>query len=169
VAEDGSSNLKYIQIRSEGNAIGPSMPGLVAKDSSGNLAFIKLNSDGEVIVSSGSDGTPLSATAIVAGVLNTVTTVVNLALTVNKKYEEIEFQTACTFPVFWELVQVNDVTLTVVSSWITGAGMYSYGNILKNLLVTAGASGTQQLRIRGTQLQGPASDMHATVGAFQKA
>lgn len=171
VASDLAGNLQYIALRDEGAAASgvDSVPSLVAKDASGNLAYIKLNADGEVLISGSGDGSSLFGDATVVGVLNTATTVVNLALVADEVYEAIEFQTACTFPVYWELVQVDDAVLTVVSSWITGAGAYTFANSLKHLVVTAGSTGTQQLRIRGTQLQGAASDMHAHVGAFQKA
>lgn len=171
VASDLAGNLQYIALRDEGAAASgvDSVPSLVAKDASGNLAYIKLNADGEVLVSGSGDGVSLFNSATVLGVLNTATVVASITLVATEVYETIEFMSACTFPVYWELIQVDDATTTVKSSWITGPGAFSFANKLQHLVVTAGASGTQQLRVRGTQLSGAASDMHASVGAFQKA
>jgi len=171
VASDLAGNLQYIALRDEGAAASgvDSVPSLVAKDASGNLAYIKLNADGEVIVSSGSDGTPKSAQATVVAVVNTATTVVNLALVASKVYERIEFMASNTFTTFWELMQVDDATITRKASFITGPGAFTVSQLLENLVVTAGATGTQQLRLRGTQLQGAASDLNGYVGAFEKA
>lgn len=171
IAADLAGVLRYLQLRDEGAASSgvDSLPVLAAKDASGNLAYIRLNADGEVIVSSGSDGTPKSAEATVTGVLDTVTTVVNLALVASKVYERVEFMGSCSFATFWELVQVDDATITRKASWLTGPGVFTFSQLLENIVVTAGATGTQQLRLRATQLQGAASDLNGYVGAFEKA
>lgn len=171
IAVDLAGLLQYLQVRDAGaSASGvDSLPVLAAKDASGNLAYVNLNADGEVLVSGIGAGVSLFNSATVLGVLSTPTVVASVTLVATKVYETIEFMSACTFPVYWELIQVNDATTTVKSSWITGPGAFSFANKLQHLVVTAGASGTQQLRVRGTQLSGAASDMHASVGAFEKA
>jgi hypothetical protein len=171
-AKDLNGDLQLINARDEGAAVSgvDALPGLVAKDGSGNFKYLLINNEGELVVSNEPNGSNLDETAIVTPAsINTLTTVVNVTLAVDEVYESIEVRGSCSFPVKWELVQVNDVTLTVLDSFLTGPGQYTFTMKYDSMVITAGASGTQQLRLRGTQLQGSVSDMHGYVGAFQKA
>ncbi len=169
--KDLAGNLQHINARDEGDAISgvDALPVLGFKDKNGNFKYGKVNDDGELVVSMEGVGTPLSSTDIVtpAGI-NTLTTIVELTLTASKVVEEIKVRASCMFPTKWELIQVNDVTLTVKDSFLTGAGQYSFSMHYANMEITTGGSGTQKLRLRATQLSGSASDQHGYIECFQK-
>ena len=166
-SKDASGNFQHFCVADEGDAP-PSdiLPVLVAKDNSGNLAFIPLNAQGKVPVSF-DFGDEKSANATVLGVLSTQTEVCKITLTADKVYEKLEFLASCTRSVLWQLVQKDDAAETTVAEAITGPGQFSIYSGLKNLKITAGSTGTQELILYGTQLSGPASDMHGTVGAVE--
>lgn len=171
VAKDVNGNYKAIEAREEGasSAIN-ALPSFVAKDPSGNLAYLRLNAEGEVIFSN--DGASIKVfeyAKVTPAAINTLTTVVDLTLLVDEIYEKPAIRVSSFHPCMWELVQVNDVTLTVLDSMLTGPGQFTFNINYAALELTAGSSGTQALRIRATQLSGPASDMHGYVEAFQKA
>ena len=169
--KDLAGNVQYINARDEGNAISgvDALPGLVAKDLSSNFAYLKVNADGELLVSAAGDGTELKSTAIVTpSAINTLTTVVELTLAISKSYEDAQVRGSSFFPVKWELVQVNDVTLTVLDSFLTGSGQFTFNIPYKHMSFSSGGSGVQKLRLRATQLNGAVTDMHGYIEIFQK-
>lgn len=169
-AVDVSGNLQYTNIRAAGADPVGSAPVLPALDSSGKLSYLHLNADLELLVSNEPSGTKKFGTAIVTpGSINTLTTVVNVALTISEVYEKIQVRASCFFPTLWEVVKVDDVTLTVLDSFLTGSGMFTFSMKYEWMTVTAGGSGTQQLRLRATQNSGSPSDFHGYVEAFEKA
>jgi hypothetical protein len=170
--KDLAGNLQYINARDAGDAVSgvDALPALIAKDSSGNFAYLPLNADGELIVSNDSLGVKKFDYAKVApAAINTLTTIVDLTLTADAVYEDIFIRVSATHASMWELVQVDDATLTVLDSFVTGPGQFTFKCPYNHMEITAGSTGTQALRIRATQLQGSVTDHHAYVEAFEKA
>jgi hypothetical protein len=109
-------------------------------------------------------------TAIVTpSAINTLTTVTDLNLNSAAYYEEIMCRGSSFFPCKWELVQVDDVTITVLDSFLTSSGQFSFSMKYNKILIQAGTSGVQALRLRVTQRSGAVSDAHGYVEALQKA
>lgn len=173
--KDSAGNLQYINSRDEGDAISgvDALPGLVAKDSSGNFAYLELNADGELIVSSKSEGNKKSGSAVVVGVLDTATTILDVAITSSAVHEELHIMVSATRTTMWEIFNVDDVAGTpvetsLIEGIITGSGQFSFAELFPNLEFTAGSTGTQALRIKGTQLQGAATNLYATADFLEK-
>lgn len=170
--KDSAGNLQLINARDEGDSVTgvDALPGLVAKDLSEQFAYLKVNADGELIVAPNGGGTKKTGYATVTpAAINTLTTVVDLSLTTTEIYESILVRGSSTFPVLWEVVQVDDAVITVKDKFLTGSGQFTFMMPYEQLEITAGASGTQAIRLRATQLSGSASDMHGYVEAIEKA
>jgi hypothetical protein len=170
-AVDGSGNLQNINVRDEGDAAAnvDALPALIAKDSSGDLAYLTLDASGKLPVSQDDPGTVLqdlggSATGIVGLAVN----VAQINLTVNEEYICSLGVASATKAVKWTLEHLDDATVNILETKISGPGDFNVKFELKSEF-TAGASGTQQLRIRGEQLRGPATDLYASAKILQKA
>lgn len=166
VAKDGAGAYQLVPIRAEGATVaGNELPVLAVKNVSGQWVHIPLDSFSRIPVTTfvGSPGTRLKARAAVNGVLNTATDVCTITLAVATVYEMPDFISSTTFHTLWELVWLDDATDTILSSWITGPGGYHFGKRMEDITFTSGATGTQTLRLRGTQTQGQASSMHGTL------
>ena len=170
-AVDGSGNLQNINVRDEGDsATGvDAQPALIAKDSSGNFAYITLDANGKIPVSSEDVGTTVQSLGGTAtGIVGTAVQVADINLVVNEEYLCSIGVAGSTKATKWELQHLDDATTNVLETKISGPGDYNVKFELKAEF-TAGASGTQKLRIMGTQLRGPATDLYASVKAIQKA
>jgi len=141
--------------------------GFAYKDQSNNLALPKLTANGAVPVDPGAANQKLFNGATITAVINSATDVAKITLDISQTYGCIGVTFSNTFTTLWELVQDNDGVKTVKDSWITGPGQYTVTikEALADLEVISGASGVQELIIRGTQKFGVASDLHASVGA----
>jgi hypothetical protein len=164
-----AGNFVLLPVSTEGSDIGDAMPGLVAKDAAGDLKYLKVNADGEVLVSAEQEGTEIADEASVLGVLATQTEVVALTLAASEDYQDVEVLASCTQPCLWEIIQTNDETDTRKASFLTGPGQFSFSKLFKHIKFSAGASGTQELKLMGTQLSGKASDMNGYMAVIQKA
>ncbi len=165
-AKDGAGNYQLVPIRAEGAAVaGNELPVLPAKDSGGNWAHIPLDASGRIPVSTfpSSAGTKISDSDTVVGVLNTATDIVVLTLAVATAYEIPQFIGAATFSTLWEVIWNDDGTEEVLGQFLTGPGQFSFGDRLEDVVFTSGATGTQELKLVATQLQGSATDMHGTL------
>lgn len=170
-AKDLAGLLQFLSLRDEGAASSgvDALVSMIAKDLTGALKYLKVNADGELITSSESAGTPVFGDDVVTGVLNTATTVVTLALTVDKVYEKIEFAASNSFPTVWEIIWNNNAALTTLLTISTGSGKNHIKELMQYISFTAGSTGTQQLLLKGTQLQGVASDLNGYLGVLEKA
>lgn len=163
------SQYVLLPVETEGVAIGDAVPVLGAKDSSGNLAYIPLNSDGAVIVSPDEEGTIIEDEATVSASVGSDTDVVTLTLTASEDYKKIDVVASCTFLTLWKILQVDDVTETDLVKFITGPGSFSFEKLFEHLEFTAGATGSQELKLIGKQIYGPASDLNGYIGVLEKA
>jgi hypothetical protein len=174
--KDLSGNLQAINARDEGDAISgvDALPALIAKDPSGNFIYLKVNADGELVISDESIGTKKFIRNVQVATVSSFVTVADITLTASKVYEKIQVLGSATSTTLWEVVGIEDESGTPVETalydFITGPGMYSF-QIKKdeNIEYTAGTTGTLVLRVRGKQLIGAATDLHATMSALEKA
>jgi hypothetical protein len=168
--EDGSGNGVAIRQKAEGDA--PStdngLMGFSFKDSSGNLVLPQLNASGQLPVTPGAAGTPISGSAVATPVsLNTDTDVVVIALTASETYECSMAMGSSFQPVEWNLVHNDNGTPNELARFVTGPGSFAHNVDFKNIAFTAGAAGTQELKLIGSQKRGGLSDMHGTVSVLE--
>jgi len=169
VEDDSTGEGVKLPARIEGDA-SAAKNGLIGysfKDSSGNVILPQLTVSGAVKTDPGAANQKLFNGATIPAVINVATDVAKITLDVSETYGCIGVTFSNTFTTLWELVQDNDGVKTVKDSWITGPGQYtvSLKEALADLEIISGASGVQELIIRGTQKFGLASDLHASVGA----
>ncbi len=127
--------------------------GFSFKDSSGNVILPALTAAGKIPVDTAAvAGTVIRANATVAGTGGVAADVVTLTLAVNEVYNMADFMGASSRIAKWEIVWNNNGVETVLDVFITGPGQFSFAEEPKNLQVTAGATGTQELILRGTAL-----------------
>ena len=136
------------------------------KDSSGNLVLPQLDASGQIKVSF-TDNTCLKSTAgLVAGSTSLQdVTGASITLTASTSYKEIGFVLSCRRDSLFQIVQVDDATTTVIAEFIVGAGQYTIVGELHCLVITAGATGTQTLKVRGKNFEGVSADLRATITA----
>lgn len=164
----GEGEAAISRIEGEAAASIAGLIGFSFKDSSGNVVLPQLTDDGKIPVTSDDPGVHIDghATVTPAG-LDTQTTVITLTLVAEKDYSLKFLSAANTFTTFWEIEQTDDATTSIEHAFITGPGHYTEQVNAGCLKFTAGASGTQELTLYGTQLHGPASDMHGTLCVVQ--
>lgn len=163
-AKDNAGNLVEIPVKQAGQAPGDAVPVLGYRDSSGNLIAPQLNAAGAMPVTFDA-GVEKYARGTVAGNAS-ITDVATMTLTANKVYKSIEFLVSCFRDALFELVQVDDATTTVLADVLVGPGHFTQAVRLENLLITAGASGTQVLKLRAKNFNA-LSDFRATVTAIE--
>lgn len=129
------------------------MTAWVFKDASGNLVHPQLNSEGAVVVSSEGAGVSKSANSDgeVEGAL-TLTNICEVALTASKTHGKIHANGACFKEAIFYLIQLNDATETILSSFIVGPGQYSFKAELGSSEFVSGATGTQKLILKAKNL-----------------
>lgn len=135
------------------------------KDGAGNLRYPKVDAQDRVLVSSNAgDEACLSARGELVGgsLVSADVTGATITLVADLSYEEIGVVVSCTRDTLFQLVQLDDVTETILADIMLEAGESTFGIQLHCLAFTAGSTGTQTLRIVGINLD-TASDMRATL------
>jgi hypothetical protein len=163
-AKDNAGNLVEIPVKQEGQAPGDAVPVLGFKDSSGDLVAPQLNAAGAVPVTFDA-GTEVYARGTAAGNAS-LTDVAVLTLTASTMYKGIEALVSCFRDAIFQVVQVDDATTTVLAEFLCGPGQFTNFAKLENMIITAGASGTQQLKIRAQNLNA-LSDFRATIASIE--
>jgi hypothetical protein len=125
--------------------------GFAFRDSSGNVVLPQLLPDGTIAISNQAPGTALKVRSENAGSLSAVD-VASLTLAVLKTYADIQATISCFQESLLELVQVNDATTTVLCEYLVGPGQYTIQAEYADTVVS-GATGTQTLKIRGTNFK----------------
>lgn len=140
---------------------------LTFKDSSGNLVHPQLDAAGRIKVTP-SAGVPVKARGEVpaGSASGTLATVAELVLTAEKTYVEIEALVSCRRDALFVLEQVDDAAVTVLEDVILGPGQYTFKTDLSSEEITAGASGTQKLRLRAYNLLAGAAGLSALRGTI---
>jgi hypothetical protein len=139
----------------------------VFKDKDGKLVHPQLNNEGAVVVSSEGAGTPKNATSNgeVVGAL-TLTTICEVALTASKTVGKISVNGSCFREAIFYLIQLDDITETIIASFIVGSGSYSHVIDMKEYEITSGATGTQKLILKAKNLN-KASDFLGSFSAIE--
>ena len=158
-----AGNLQNMPHRSVGDADSDGIPGFSFKDSAGNLVRPQLNADGTIGVSFAS-GTPNSNSASVTmAALNTEQDVVAITVAVNDVVNANMAMGGSFQPTVWVLYHDDNSTLNELARFVTGPGDFQHSTELDNISFTAGATGTQRLVLRATQLRGKLTDAHGTI------
>lgn len=151
--------------RDEGEAAAGATGGIgfSFKDSSGNVILPALTADGKIPVDTeAAAGTAIRGNASLNGVSGVATDVVTLTLAVDEIYNCSDFMGASSRIAKWEVVWDDNGSETVLDTFITGPGQFSFSENPKNLSITAGAVGTQELILRGTALF-RTTDLHGRI------
>lgn len=138
--------------------------GFAFKDAAGNLVLPQLDAEGALPVTFDAAGTIKRARGTVAdqgGSLADVTGA-TIALTASKVYTTLAMVVSCRRAALFELVQINDVTSSVLHSVIVDAGQYSMMVSLPVDQIVAGATGIQTLKVRSKTFE-KASDVYASL------
>lgn len=143
--------------------------GISFKDASGNLVLPQLTSEGKLPVDFAGAGVPKAASSDgeVAGSL-TDTTVAEISLTANKTYGKLLAKGSCFKEAVYYLVQLDDVTETIIGHGLVGAGDYNTVIDLGAQEIVAGATGTQKLILKAKNI-GKVSDFMGHVSCLELA
>jgi len=161
---DAAGNVKVVidHVDVEGDAAA-GKEGLVAfafKDSTGDLVLPQLTASGAIAVTSASTATRKKSTAgeLAAGssTLANVTGA-SITLTASKVYYGISAVVCSRRDSLFQLVQVDDATSTVLAEAIVGAGQYTFEMLWPDMEITAGATGTQTLKIMAKNFEAQSS------------
>lgn len=123
------------------------------KDSLGNYVHPQLTSEGKVPVDFEGAGISKKASSNgeVVGSL-TLTTIAEISLTPGSTNGKISAKGSCFKEAIFYLIQVNDVTETIIGHGIVGAGDYNTLIDIGIGEVVAGATGTQKLILKAKNL-----------------
>lgn len=151
--------------REEGEA-GAGQGGLIGfsfKDSSGNVVLPALTAAGKLPVdTAAAAGTVIRDAQTVAGTGGVAADVITLTLVNDEVYNMSDYIGASSRIAKWELIWNNNGAETQLDAFITGPGQFSFSEEPKNLQITAGSTGTQELILRGTALF-RGTDLHGRV------
>lgn len=127
--------------------------GFSFKDSSGNLILPMLTPEGKIAVDLEGAGVAKKASSLgeIAGSL-TLTTIAEISLTASKTYGKILAKGSCFKEAIYYLIQVDDVTETIIGHGIVGAGDYNTLIDLGIAEIATGATGTQKLILKAKNL-----------------
>lgn len=142
--------------------------GFAFKDSSGDVILPALTAAGAISVDTGAAGTQKQdeGTVTSTGLDNEDTIATITALTVAKVHTIQFYQTSSYHPTRWAAYYVDDAggspVDTLIATWLTGPGDFNHCCSPTCMTFdTTGGTGTQEFQIRGTQLRGAVTDMHA--------
>mgnify|MGYP006276472221 CR=1 FL=1 len=157
----------------EGSAVSGvlnAVPAIIAKNAAGQLVFLSLDGQGRLPVTSEgtgipvrargelSDGNATSGMALVSGA--------EISLTANRTYSEISFVVSCTRETHAQLVFEDNGDDRIMTDVILGPGQYTFESDMPQDRITAGAVGSQKLKIVARNL-GRASAIRASIGAIE--
>ena len=124
-------------------------PALVAKDAAGNLIYLRTTAGGTLLTTT--EGSVICKKAkgeLAAGSATlALVTGASIPLTISKTYQSVAFVVSSRRDSLFQIVQVDDVTETILAEIVVGSGAYTESNTLHCLSFTAGATGTQALKI----------------------
>lgn len=148
ILEDSATGAGLAPIsRVEGDAAA-SQRGLIGfsfKDASGNVVLPQLNANGKIRVIFDA-GTPLKGRGLVAGSATDVE-VCSVTLTAGEVYDNIVVHGSCFRDAAYKIVWQDDATDTVLGDFLVGPGQFSFEWQPLKIEITAGASGTQKLKV----------------------
>jgi hypothetical protein len=154
------------------SSVSGAVPSLVAKDSSGNLIFLTLDAQGRLPVTSEGAGSVLRARGELAagnattGMVTVTGAVINLTAT--ESYADISFVVSCFRETHAQLVFNNNGSESILTDVVLGPGQYTFESDLPKDKITAGSTGTQELKVVARNID-KASSIRASIGAVELA
>lgn len=171
VLENGSGQGAALSQSQAGDAA-TGKSGLTAfafRDSSGNLVLPQLTATGKVAVDTGSSvGTCKKAFGKNATGSLTEVTVATITLVNSKSYAEVASDVSCTRTAVYRIVHNNNGSETELGVIVVGPGQFTHNFYQPCLEFTAGASGTQELKVYGINLD-KASQLSAAISCLERA
>lgn len=140
-----------------------------ATDAAGNLQYPKVDSQRRLYVSPNvGDYANLSERGELAAGSATFATVTGALITLvaDLVYQEVGVVVSCTRDAHFQVVQVNDVTETILADVMLEGGESTFGIVIPNLTFTAGSTGTQSLKVVGKNMNA-LSALRATVSVTE--
>ena len=164
----GAGEAAISRVEGEAAAAQAGLIGFSFKDASGNVVLPQLSATGRILVDTGSAsaGTCMHAQGDNATGSLTTVEIANLALTASGQYSQIEAVGSCLQPTLFQVVHDNDGTDVILYEFLVGAGQYSFCCSLDCAVVTAGASGTQELELRAKNIS-KLSCIRGTIAALE--
>jgi hypothetical protein len=162
-AVDGSGDLQNLPYRSVGDADSDGIPGFAFKDSSGNLIRPSLTALGEIPVSSDSGTAKSASNNITLGSLAVETDVASITLAVDDVVKASMAMGSAFQPMVFVLYHDDNSTLNELARFLVGPGDFAHTANLDNITFICGATGTQRLVLRATQVRGALTDAHGVI------
>jgi len=166
ILEDGlGEGVELIKAVDGVDAVGANnnLPAAVYKDDSGNYVLPQLSALGQVPVTLASGTAKSNSAGVTMAVIDTEQDVVSVAVAVNDVVEANMAMGSAFQPMLWIAYHNDDGSLNELFRFVTGAGDFAHTTELKNIVFTAGATGTQELVLRATQLRGKLTEAHGTI------
>lgn len=129
---------------------------LVAKDPSGNLIYLRTDAAGNLAVTTeGAANCKKARGELAAGQATTpaLVTGANIPLTVSKGYKEIGFLVSCRRDALFQIIWNDNGAETILGEIVVGSGAFTVPGELHCLSFTAGATGTQELKIKAMNFE----------------
>jgi hypothetical protein len=141
--------------------------GFAFKNSSGAVVLPALNVSGQILVTP-EVGTKKFATGALAPGSGTMVDITGatITLTATKVSTDVVVTVSCYRDALFNLVQIDDATTTILARFRVGPGQFSYVWTGNKKFVTAGAAGTQTLKVQG-QNQNTLSEMDAEISLIE--
>jgi len=142
--------------------------GFAFKDATGKVVLPQLDGEGKLPVTMDSAGTILRARGTKADQDSSLADVTNATITLptSKTFVQLGMVVSCRRAAYFELVQIDDLTTTILHSVILDAGQYNASISLPVDQIVSGASGTQTLKVRSKTFE-KAADVYASLSAKQ--
>ena len=174
IMKDQSANLIGLVGLSVGvDAVGSKIAALVTafKDSSGNAAVPQLDVNGAIPVSFDAgtcvrgDNASQTGTAVLADLAAGAIT-----LTASTTYKDIEINISSMTESCFQLIWDNNGVETILAEYQVGPGQYSYCCKHNCMMFTSGATGTQELKLKGANAStDEAADLKGQINVKQPA
>lgn len=169
----GAGEAPVSRIEGEASAAQEGLIGFSFKDSTGNVILPQLDAQGRIPVTPAAQGTPSTDSVSSTGSVGADVDVITLVATTTETYSVNTMTGSASQPTLWTLVGIDDVggadTETELARFYTGSGDFTHTLGAGDCLDwTAGASGVQNVVLRGKQIRGPATDLHATLCIIQQ-
>lgn len=151
--DTGAANSPKDMVEGDSPATRIGTIGFAYKDSSGNVVLPQLNADGEVPVTFDSVVVQkFFNRGEISGGSATEATVASVALTPGDVYAEFDWLVSCRRDSYFKLVWHDNGVDNVLADVMTDAGLTTVPVVLERLQITAGGTGTQEIRIRANNL-----------------
>jgi len=171
ILEDSSTGVGSAPFKSQNGDPSAGKVGMtswVFKDASGNLVHPQLNSAGQISVTSDASGTFRNAKGELAAGSATMVDVTSASLTlaVSKTFIKLSCVVSCLREALFNIVQINDVTTTILSEIVIGPGQYTFQWCQPEFEISSGATGVQTLKVQAKNFD-KLSSLRATISAVE--